>query len=417
MSTLKDRMAKGIHALIDRAMGNGLMQEEVTAEGTRYVTPGIAALIRQAGAESCVLLKNDGMLPLDPEEETAVFGRCQADWFYVGYGSGGDVNPPYRVNLLEGLEEAGVRLYAPVREAVTAWASREENRPDDGYWGHWPMSYPEMPLSENLVREAAAACRKALVVIGRAAGEDRENTLTKGSYYLTDEETAMLDLVTAHFRQTAVILNDGSVLDMSWTERYGDRLSAILYVWQGGMESGHAAADVLTGRVNPAGRLADTIAKRYEEYPSSGNFGGLAHNDYAEGIYVGYRHFDRHPETVLYPFGSGLSYTTFDVQPESLARADGQVTAQVAVTNTGSRPGHHAVLLWAYPPAGYLDKPLRVLAAFGRTGCLAPGESETLTLSCEDKTLASFDERTHRFVLDAGEYRFAADEGRPERSR
>ena len=409
MKKLKNKFGKLAQRIIDRAMGNGLMQEETTADGERYVTPGIGELIRQAGAESCVLLKNDGTLPLRKETEVAVFGRCQLDWFYVGYGSGGDVNAPYHVNLVDGLRNAGVQVHGETLHAYETWTQQEDNKADHGWWGHWPMNYPEMPLDAGLVRTAAQTAGTALVVIGRAAGEDRENTLTKGSYYLTDEEHAMLDAVTAVFSKVVVLLNIGSIMDMSWTEAYGDRLSAILIVWQGGMESGNAAADVLTGAVNPCGKLGDTIARRYEDYPSSANFGSKAYNDYAEGIYVGYRHFDKHPETALYPFGFGLSYTSFQVKAERLQRVEGITEAVVTVKNTGSIPGKEVVQLFCHAPEGRLDKPLRVLVAFAKTNVLAPGESETLTLRCDDKCYASYDETNSRFVLEAGAYSFTAN--------
>ena len=410
MKKLKKELGKLAQRIIDKAMGNGLMQEETTADGERYVTPGIGALIRRAGAESCVLLKNDGALPLNREKEVAVFGRCQLDWFYVGYGSGGDVNAPYHVNLIDGLRNAGLALNADVLNAYEVWTQQEDNKADHGWWGHWPMNYPEMPLDAAIVQSAAKTADTALVVLGRAAGEDRENTLTKGSYYLTDEERAMLDAVTAAFSRVVVLLNIGNIMDMAWTEEYGDKLSSLLIVWQGGMESGNAAADVLTGAVNPCGKLSDTIARRYEDYPSSANFGGKAYNDYAEGVYVGYRHFDRHPEAVLYPFGFGLSYTNFALKVESLRHAADETEATITVANIGTLPGKEVVRLWCHAPAGRLDKPERVLAAFGKTKTLAPGESETLTLRCDDKCLASYDEDSSRFVLESGEYRFTAND-------
>ena len=387
-------------------MGSDLSQKETVAEGERYTTPGIEACVRQAAAESCVLLKNDGTLPLSPNREIAVFGRCQLDWFYVGYGSGGDVHAPYLVNLMDGLAGAGAACYQPLAEAYRDWTSQTANRADHGWWGHWPYSHPEMPLTDELVRSAAASAQTAVVVLGRAAGEDRENVLKPGSYYLTDGEKAMLDAVTAAFAHTVVVLNIGSIMDMSWTEAYGDRLSAILLVWLGGMESGNAAADVLYGRVSPCGKLPDTIARHYEDYPSSANFGGEDYNDYAEGIYVGYRFFDRHPDKVLWPFGFGLSYTSFSL--ESLRFARNSVT--VRLTNTGSRPGKEVVQLWCHPPAGKLDKPERVLAAFGKSEELQPGASAELTLTYDDASVASYDESDHAFVLEPGEYRFTANE-------
>ncbi len=411
MNKLQRTFGKLMQKVIDHAMGNGLMQEEQAASGERYHAPGIDRLIRRAGAESAVLLKNDGTLPLSKEEEIAVFGRCQIDWFYVGYGSGGDVKAPYEVSLLDGLERAGAAYNKPLAEVYRAWCGSEEHAADHGWWGHWPTHHPEMHLDETVAEQIAKTAKTAVVVIGRAAGEDRENTLTPGSYYLTDEERAMLDTVTKFFRRTVVVLNVGSIMDLAWTEAYGDRLSAILLAWQGGMESGNAVCDVLYGDVNPSGRLSDTIAKRYEDYPSSANFGGEKYNEYAEGVFVGYRHFNTHaPDRVLYPFGFGLHYTTFSVAAEPVRLDADGASVSVTVTNTGSRTGQESVLLWCSAPIGSIEKPARVLAAFGKTGEIAPGASETLTLRSDRKSLASFDEARHAFVLEAGAYRFTANE-------
>ena len=410
MDLIRKGVGKLVRRVVDHATGSGLLQEENTPEGERYYAPGFPELIRQAAAESCVLLKNDGVLPLSREEEIAVFGRCQLDWFYVGYGSGGDVHPARRVNLMQGLQNAGMSVNGPLAAKYASWTAEKANRADPGWWGHWPYNYPEMPLDAATVREAARSAKTAVVVIGRAAGEDRENTLTQGSYYLTDLERDMLDRVTEAFARTVVLLNVGSVPDMAWTENYGERLSAILLVWQGGMESGNAVADVLCGRVSPCGKLSDTIARYYVDYPSSANFGGEEFNDYAEGIFVGYRHFERSaPGAVLFPFGFGLSYTSFEVLPLDFSHREGEVLVRLRVSNTGLRCGKDVVQLWCAPPQEGLEKPLRVLAAFGKTQELYPGESEDLTLTCTDRDFASYDEGKHAFVLEAGEYRFTAE--------
>ena len=408
MEWLKRKFGVLAQSVIDAVVGGSLSQDETAAAGERVVTPGMGELLRRAGAEGCVLLKNDGVLPLKKDREIAVVGRCQVDWFYIGYGSGGDVNGPYYINLAEALERSGAAYNRALAKVYRTWCASKENLPDEGWWGHWPYSHSEMPLDDVTVRFAAERADTAVVVIGRAAGEDRENRLEKGSYYLTDPERDMLRRVTAAFARTVVLVNAGSVMDMSWTEEYP--ISAVLLAWQGGMESGSAVCDVLYGAVSPSGRLADTIAKSYNDYPSSGSFGGRKFNEYTEGVFVGYRHFDSFaPDRVLYPFGFGLSYTSFREEPEPPARVEGGVRVSVRVTNTGALPGGESVLLWCAPPAGTLKKPARTLAAFGRTKELAPGESETLTLACDDKTLASFDESRHVFFLDAGKYRFAVN--------
>ena len=405
-------MNRLVQRAADLVTGNGLMQEELNAEGKSVISGEMVSLTRRAAAESVVLLKNDGILPLKEGEPIAVFGRCQLDWFYVGYGSGGDVHPPYRINLMDGLKNSSVSFDLEVSKHYESWCSTDENKADHGWWGHWPMSHPEMPLDPGFVEEAAKRCKTAVIIIGRAAGEDRENTLTKGSYYLTDAETDMLNTVTSAFDKTVVLLNVGSIMDMAWTEEFGDKLSAILLVWQGGMESGNAAADLLTGKVNPCGKLTDTIARNYEDYPSSSFFGGKAYNCYCEDIFVGYRYFETFAkEKVLYPFGFGLSYTTFDIQPVGFSVCDDQYSVAAQVTNTGNKAGREVAMLWCSAPQRKLGKPARALVAYGKTKLLKPGESQTLMLNFHEKTFASFDDTgksgyRNAFVLEAGTYQF-----------
>ena len=416
MRKIKRAFGKLMQRVIDWGMGNGLMQEETGASGSDKVTKEMSAIARKAAAESCVLLKNNGVLPLKKNQKIAVFGRCQQDWFYVGYGSGGDVNPPYRVNLMDGLDQAGVLFDREICETYKTWVNADANKADHGWWGHWPMSHPEMPLKPDFVKEAAKRADTGLVVIGRAAGEDRENTLSPGSYYLTKEEKSMIKNVSDAFKDTVVVLNIGSIMDMSWTEEYADKLSAILIVWQGGMESGNAAADVLTGKVNPSGRLSDTIAKSYEDYPSSKNFGGEQFNNYYEDIFVGYRYFDTFKkDRVLYPIGFGLSYTTFSVKTVSFKAKDGEYAVEAEVTNTGKSAGRETVMAWVSAPMGVLGKAKKTLVSYGKTKLLKPGESEVKTLVFTDKIFASYDDQgktrhKNAFVLEKGAYRvFVSD--------
>ena len=405
-----------------RAKNSGRTQDEEKRRQESAVDEKEIALARAAAAEACVLLKNDGhVLPLKKEEEVAVFGRCQYDWFYVGYGSGGDVNPPYLVNLMEGLDNCGAAYNWKLAETYRTWTQDPRYAADAGFWGHWPMSHPEMPVTEELVRAAALTSKTALIVIGRAAGEDRENTRTKGSYYLTDEETSLLDQVTAVFDRVVVVMDIGNIMDMAWTKNYADRLQAILICWRGGMESGNALCDVLYGDMAPCGRLADSIAVHYEDYSSSANFGNKEFNDYAEGIFVGYRYFDTFAkDKVLYPFGYGLSYTDFQMEVlsftapelrEKIATPAGEMAASVRVTNTGSRPGKDVVLLWCSQPEGRMEKATKILAGFVKTKTLAPGESEELQIKTSLAQIASYDEEQSAFVLEKGDYRFFITEG------
>ncbi len=407
MKNLKRLAEQQLQKVINKVTASGLSQDESLALGPRSVTDGMPELARQAAAESCVLLRNDGTLPLDKDDSVAVFGRCQQDWFYVGYGSGGDVHPPYTVNLMEGLKNAGALYDRGLAQIYDEWTHSEEHAAYHGFWGHWPMSHPEMPLDTALVKGIAERNHTAVVVLGRAAGEDRENTLTPGSYYLTDEEENLLQTVSSAFAKTVVVLNIGNIIDFSWTGKY--KLDAILLAWQGGMESGNAVADVLYGKVSPCGKLADTIARNYQDYPSSSHFGDKLKNEYEEGIFLGYRYFEKYREDqVLYPFGYGLSYTDFEVNPVGLAYNEGEnkVTVQVRITNTGRYPGKEVIKLWCLPPEGRLKQPNRVLVGFGKTKELLPGERQNLLVTAKLDYMASYDEWKHAFLYEQGEYRF-----------
>ena len=271
---------------LEQDLNQGAISEELAV-------PEIVPQARQMAADGIVLLKNDHhTLPIRREDTVSVFGRSAVDYFTVGYGSGGDVAAPYRSNLMDGLKENGVTVHEALAKAYADWRARPANIPDEGYWGHWPMSNPEMKLPDGLVAQAAAESDLAVVVIGRAAGESRENVLKKGSFYLTNGEQRLLRQVTAHFDRVCVVMDCGNVIDMGWTEEFGSRIGAIVYAWQGGMESGFALADVLTGKVDPSGKLTDTIARRYEDYPTCGHFGGRQYNNYVEDIYVGCRYFE-----------------------------------------------------------------------------------------------------------------------------
>lgn len=393
--------------IVDSVMANGLAQQENEAPQEGSINVEIAMLARQAAAEGCVLLANDGTLPLSTNEGVAVFGRCQIDWFNMGYGSGGNVHPPYTTNLIDALSDLGATYNRVLAQMYRSWCASKEHEADHGWWGHWPTHHPEMPVDPELLQAAARTAYAAIVVIGRSAGEDLDMPLSPGGYYLTDKERALLDSVTNAFEHTVVILNTSNVIDLSWIEEYRGKLGAVVMAWQGGMEAGHAVADVLYGKVNPSGRLACSIARSYTDYPSSVTFNKRRQIDYREDIFVGYRHLDTFtPQAVLFPFGHGLSYTTFMLEIVGLELRDGQVTAQVSVTNTGTRAGRRAVLLWCQPPTEGLRKPARVLAAFGKTAILDPGASCVLNLACNIRDLAVYDTEASSFVLEAGSYQF-----------
>lgn len=391
-------------------MGSGLSQESAgPGEGRSYDSPELSALIRKAASDSCVLLENDGTLPLGKDEPTAVFGRCQYDWFYVGYGSGGDVHAPYYVDLITGIKNVGGRLYEPLAEEYRKLTSSRKYKADDGFWGHWPFSHPEVPIRAELIRSAAENAKTAVVVIGRAAGEDRDNVPEPGSWFLTKAEKELLKTVTESFSHTVAVLNIGAVMDLSWIKDY-PRLSAVLITWLGGQESGNAAAAVLYGDTVPSGRMPDTAARSLEDHLSNVSFGEKNSTVYSEGIFVGYRYFDKFAkDKVLYPFGYGLSYTDFSVSPGGAVHTRTGFIASVSVRNTGALAGKTSVLLFALPPKKGMDKPLRVLVAFGKTRELVPGEEQVLTLVCDNKAFSSFDTSRHAFVLEPGEYAFEAN--------
>lgn len=417
MATIFKRLRKECSRRVIRKMME-LAQATTVVSGEKQVTPGMAELARRAGAEGIVLLRNQEVLPLEPDRCVSVFGRCQLDTIYVGYGSGGDVKPPYQVSymdaLLEAEEQGRIRLDHTLLEIYRKWTAMPQNQVEDGMWGRWPTHYPEMPVDERLAAEAAARSDTALVILGRAAGEDRESQLIPGSYYLTGEEKAMLDAVTAAFERVVVVMDCGNVMDMGWTLDYEGRIQGLVYAWQGGMEAGHALADVLLGTVNPCGKLTDTISGQYADQPAANDFGGPDITNYTEDIFVGYRYFETFaPEKVLFPFGFGLSYTTFSVRVQEFvhAHARRQVSVGVLVTNTGKRAGREVVQLYVQAPQGALGKASRTLAAFAKTRVLEPGEQEELTLTCSYYDFASFDDtgaagHKHAYVLEPGAYRF-----------
>ena len=366
------------------------------------------ACAAQAVSEGIVMLKNDNCaLPLEAGEEIALFGRIQLHYYKSGTGSGGMVNVAKVTGIPEGLTDAGIRLCQPLYDAYCAWD--KENPIDLGSgWGDEPWSQKEMPLDEELVKEAASACKRAVAVIGRTAGEEQENRMEAGSFLLTEDEEQMLRLIRRHFEKVIVLLNTGNIMDMHFVDTIAP--DAVLYVWQGGMTGGTGTAAVLTGAVSPCGKLPDTVAYEITDYPSDAYFHGKNQNIYAEDIYVGYRWFETFaPERVRYPFGFGLSYTTFSVAAGEPVEKRGSLWLPVTVTNTGSRAGKEVVQIYCEAPQGKLGKPARELVIFHKTDVLQPGESETAAL--ELGLPASYDDsgvtgHPHCWVREAGEYRF-----------
>lgn len=393
----------------EEILGALLAQEQAHHNPEKKITPGMPELLRDAAAQGAVLLENRA-LPFPEGSRISVFGRCQVNWFCTGYGSGGDVNRPYQVGLLEGLRRCEtLTVNEELAQIYERWCADHPVGCEE--WGTWPRFYPEMPLTREQVARAAEVSGSAVVVIGRSSGEDRENALEEGSFYLTGQEREMLKLVTERFSDAVLVLNIGAVMDLGFVKEYP--FGAVLIAWQGGMESGNAVADILCGASNPSGRLTDTVALTYADYPSAAHFGGLERNEYYEDIYVGYRWFETFaPERVLYPFGYGLSYTGFS---REVLPGGNPLEFRVRVTNTGPRPGRDTVFLFAEKPCGALGNPARELQDFGKTRLLAPGEQQELTLCTDEYRLSSFDEggdtgHKNCYVLLQGDYRLYVGE-------
>lgn len=392
-------------------------------------SPEHIALSRQAAQEGMVLLKNQGdLLPLAPDSRVALFGKGSFDYVKGGGGSG-DVTTAYVRNIYDGLREENVSLYEPLstyyRDYVAGCYAA----------GDVPglMAEPELP--EALLASAKENADTAIIVLSRFSGEgwDRDPVMheeddypwpdelnmpkraktvfPKGDYYLTAPEQRMIQLITGSFEKIVLVLNVGGVMDVSWFYK-DDRISSVLLAYQAGMEGGSAIAELLTGKRNPCGKLPDTFALDLNDYPSTEHFhDSIDYVDYTEDIYVGYRYFETLPgaaERVCYPFGYGLSYTSFSLETISAGTEDGNICISVRVTNKGTCAGKEVVQLYYNPPWGALQKPLRNLAAFRKTRLLEPGKSETVTLAFPVESMASFDDLGKiapcAWVLEQGNY-------------
>ncbi len=374
-------------------------------------------ICRELISEGSVLLKNENVLPLKKGEKVAVFGRCQINTYFSGMGSGGLVNRSYQVNMIDGLKAADHVVVDPIVEEVyRKWV--EENPYDDGnqIWAQEPWSQKEMPFTD-LAQQAAKRNDKAIVVIGRTAGEDKDAAYKPGSYLLTTAEKAMLTKVAAAFENVIVVFNIAATMDMSFLEDpcYHGHLKAALHVWHGGQETGNGIADVLCGIQVPSGKLPDVISYHINDHYSTRHFGHEFTNHYVEDIYVGYRYLETFcPNRVQFPFGHGLSYTTFAIAAGKAVKDvhTGNVVFDVTVKNTGETyTAKEVVQVYVEAPQGKLGKPARVLAAFQKTKALVPGEEVTLHFEIPEYNYASYDdskatEYPYAYVLEAGTYHF-----------
>lgn len=384
-------------------------------ENREYLTGSQAHIhiSRCAAREGMVLLKNDSqLLPLALGTRLAVFGKAQADYVKGGGGSG-DVTAAYRRSLLEGLRikeaEGKLSLFTPLSDFYA------ENVHQQYAAGAQPGQTVEPELPDSLLAQAAAFADTAMITICRYSGEgsDRTGEPFDGDFFLSRQEWKMVENVLSAFRRVVVVLNTGGMMDTRWFKDE-PRIASALLTWQAGIEGGLAAADILCGDCTPSGKLSDTFAADFAAYPSSHNFGESdAYVEYEEDIYVGYRYFETIPgaaDKVCYPFGYGLSYTTFETSDPTCRETDRIITVTAQVTNTGNRPGKQILQVYCEPPQGKLGKPARVLAGFAKTQELAPGEKEVLTISFPISVLASYDDLglVHKsaYVLEPGIYRF-----------
>lgn len=389
-----------------------------------------AKLTRDVAAEGTVLLKNEmNTLPLAGNTNmVGAFGVGAYAYISGGTGSG-DVNEAYSVSMVEGLANANINVdktlanqYIQFRKDEIAKRPKKENffMPDT------PL--PEMPLDTKTLQQVVKRTQIGLITLGRNSGEFADRTV-EGDFYLTAAEKDMIKNVSAAYhaagKKVVMVLNVGNVVEMkSWQ----DDVDAIILPWQGGQEGGNALSDVLTGKVNPSGRLPTTFPVSYSDVPSSEphQFPGIANNEadsiivagidwgkpakvwYEDDIYVGYRYFDTFNVDVTYPFGYGLSYTTFSIESDlagqSVKAAD-SVSVPVTVTNTGSIQGKQVVQLYVSAPKGKLAKPAKELRSFAKSKDLKPGESQTLSLEFNLNDLASYDSEDNAWLLEKGDYK------------
>ena len=387
-----------------------------------------AAVTRQSAVEGMVLLENNGVLPLASEiSRVALFGTTSYDFIAGGTGSG-NVNRAYTVSLLEGLRNAGYAIDAELEKTYTKYIKEETERLNPKSDDPMAMFMPKIRAGEfvpsaRLLDKMVRANDVAIITLGRNSGEFFDRKVA--DFTLTEQESGMIEAVCAAFhkagKKVVVILNVGGVIETASWKNLPD---AVLLAWQAGQEGGNSVADVLKGVANPSGKLTMTFPVRYEDHASSRNFPidmafgmfgkdkdaepqrNVDYTEYEEGIYVGYRWFDKQGLEVSYPFGYGLSYTRFEWSEASVKPSRGETAVRVKVTNTGKIPGKDVVELYVAAPQGELDKPVKELKAYAKTRELQPGESQLVTLKVKNSELASYDESASAWVTDAGHYDF-----------
>ncbi len=375
---------------------------------------------RKAAADSMVLLKNEGVLPLKKGERIALFGGGSVKTIKGGTGSG-DVNEREVVSIYQGFADAGFDLsnktwldnfaatYQKAREdwrdAILADYEKSGRR---SLIGSYSTHIFQMPAGDPMQERDFDGVKTGFYVISRTAGEDADRFDKAGDYYLTDMEKEQLTYLSAHVENVVVVVNTGGQIDLQFIESIPN-LKGLLAISQPGMEGGHALADIVLGDVTPSAKTVDTWALNYGDFPNSATFshnnGNIDKEYYQEGQYVGYRYFDSFGKQVAYPFGFGLSYTDFDIHVDGVQTCGNDVTVSVTVTNTGKvYSGKEVVQVYASCPQTRLPKVSKKLVGFRKTGLLAPGQSQTLEITMDAKYFASFDEAKAAWTVEAGKY-------------
>ena len=390
-----------------------------------------AAITRQSSTEGMVLLKNNAALPIRGLKTVALFGVNSYDFMSGGLGSGA-VNVGYSVDMVTGLKNIGVATTPQLTEIYQNYVKyakaklKADKNPMMWFLDQGQPKLDEIDITERCVANEEPKADAAIITIGRQAGEGMDRQIN-GEFNLSKTEQDMIFRVSDAFhakgKKVIVIINSGSVME---TASWRDRVDAILVAWQPGIEGGNSVADILTGKVNPSGKLTMTwpiaatdhpstanFAKEYDMYTyknmegwGKGNIPGVDFSNHEEDIYVGYRYFDTFKKDVAYPFGFGLSYTTFEMGNPSVKANGKNIEVSVTVKNTGKVAGKQVAQVYVTAPKGAYEKPAKELKAFGKTRELKPGESQTLKMTLEKRDLASFDEANSQWKVDAGNYLF-----------
>ena len=406
-----------------------LRKRGLTGQPTQEVTPrepAHRALARRAAAEGFVLLKNDGMLPLKKGIKIGLYGAGAVKTIKGGTGSG-DVNERDCVNIYQGMVNAGYevtsaewledyeKVYTQARldwkEAILASLPEYDNNFFRAYSASQFMVPCGSPICEEKAKNDGADC--AVFVLSRVAGENADRHDTKGDYFITDEERALIAQVCACYDSVLLVINTGGLVDLAFTEEF-PQIKSILQFMQAGQEGGNAFADVVSGDVTPSGKMTDTWALDYYDYPNASFFsfksGNVYKEEYKEGIYVGYRYFDTFEVPVRYCFGYGLSYTAFQIHPgeisvSGMGTEHPRISVNAEVKNIGNTwSGKEVVQIYVSCPQGKLPKEFRRLAGFGKTRLLAPGESQNLKITFALEHLASYCEKCASWILEEGTY-------------